>query len=181
MEERVYEKIRELRLHNKMTLKDLAEKTGLSVGFLSQVERGISSMTIVSLSKIAKALGVNLKDLVDVEVRKSFVNRKDSQILLRMERSFTNYIRLNGEFDDRKMEPLILRVKPNTIDAEECQHEGEEFYYVIKGRAVFLIEDEEYIVGEGESIHYPSRLKHKTLNRENEELVMLNVTVPLIF
>jgi len=181
MEERVYEKIRELRLHNKMTLKDLAEKTGLSVGFLSQVERGISSMTIVSLSKIAKALGVNLKDLVDVEVRKSFVNRKDSQILLRMERSFTNYIRLNGEFDDRKMEPLILRVKPNTIDAEECQHEGEEFYYVIKGRAVFLIEDQEYIVGEGESIHYPSRLKHKTLNRENEELVMLNVTVPLIF
>jgi len=177
----VYEKIRELRLQNKMTLKELGEKTGFSVGFLSQVERGISSMTIVSLSKIANALGVNLKDLVDVEDRKSFVNRKDSQLLLRLERSFTSYIRLNGEFPDRKMEPLILRVKPNTLEAEECKHDGEEFYYVIKGKAVFFIEDTEYVIGEGESIHYPSRLKHKTLNRENEELVMLNVTVPPVF
>lgn len=181
MEEKVSEKIREIRQQNKMTLKELSEKTGLSVGFLSQVERGLSSMTMVSLSKIASALGVNLKDLVDVEVRKSFINRKDNQLILRMERSFTSYIRLNGEFDDRKMEPLILRIKPNTLEAEECQHEGEEFYYVIKGQAVFIIEDEEYVVVEGESIHYPSRLKHKTLNREKEELVMLNVTMPAIF
>ena len=181
MEERISEKIREVRLQNKMTLKELSEKTGLSTGFLSQVERGISSMTLVSLSKIAKALNVNIKDLVDVEVRKSFINRKDSQLILRMERSFINYIRLNGEFDERKMEPLILKIKPNTLEAEECQHDGEEFYYVIKGKAVFLIEDDEYIVDEGESIHYPSRLKHKTLNKENIELVMLSVTVPLIF
>jgi transcriptional regulator with XRE-family HTH domain len=181
MEERVSEKIREFRLQKKMTLKGLSERTGLSVGFLSQVERGISSMTIVTLSKIASALEVNMKDLVNFEVRKSFVNRKDNQLLMRMERSFISYIRLNGEFDDRKMEPLIMRVKPGTLEAEECLHDGEEFYYVIKVKAVFIIEDIEHIVCEGESIHYPSNIKHKTLNREDEELVMLNVTIPLIF
>ena len=181
MEERVSEKIRELRLKKKMTLKDLGKKTELSVGFLSQIERGISSMTLVTLRKIADALEVDLKDLVDVGVKRSFMNRKDNQILLRMERSLISYIRLNGEFSERKMEPLILRVKPNTLEAEECIHDGEEFYYVISGRAVFIIEDEEYIVNEGESIHYPSRLKHKTLNPEDKELVMLNVTIPLIF
>ena len=181
MEERVLEKIRELRLRKKMTLKELSEKTELSVGFLSQVERGISSLTLVSLRKIADALEVDLKDLVDVGIKKNFINRKDNQFLLRMERSFTSYIRLNGEFDNRKLEPLILRIKPNTLEAEECIHDGEEFYYVIKGKAVFVIENDEYIVNEGESIHYPSRLKHKTLNPEDKELVMLNVTIPLIF
>lgn len=181
MEARISEKIKGFRLQNKMTLKELSQKTGLSAGFLSQVERGISSMTIVSLGKVADALGVNMKDLVDFEVRKSFVNRKDSQLLLRMERSFNSYIRLNGEFDGRKMEPLIVSIKPRTMDAEECSHYGEEFYYVIRGAAVFIIENEKYVVNEGETIHFPSLLVHKTINPGDEELVMLCVTTPVIF
>jgi len=180
-EEQVSKKIREYRLMNDMTLKELGEKTGLSVGFLSQVERGISSMTIVTLRKIANALGVNMQDLVSVDVKKSFVNRKDNQYLMRLEKSFLSYVRLSGEFDGRIIEPLILRMRPNMTDAEECSHEGEEFYYVIKGKAVFILEDEEYIINEGESIHYPSLLKHKTMNREDEELIMLSVVTPLIF
>ena len=181
MEERISSKIREFRLRNKMTLKEFSGKTGLSVGFLSQVERGISSMTIVSLRKVADALGVKMKDLVDFAERKSFINRKDNQILLRLERSLISYIRLNGEFDDRKIEPLLLSVKPNTLEAEESSHYGEEFYYVLKGRAEFIIEGEKHIINEGESIHYPSHLVHKTLNPGNEDLVMLCVTSPTIF
>ena len=181
MEERISKKIREIRLRNKMTLKELGQKTGLSLGFLSQVERGLSSMTIVSLRKVANALGVSMKDLVDFEVRKSFINRKDNQILLRLERSFNSYIRLNGEFEDRKIEPLMLSIKPYTLDAEECSHYGEEFYYIIRGNAMFIIEGEEYMVNEGESIHYPSHLVHRTLNPGGEELLMLCVTIPTIF
>ena len=53
-------KIKEIRLAQKMTLKELAEKTDLSISFLSMVERGITSATLVSLNKIASAFDVDL-------------------------------------------------------------------------------------------------------------------------
>src|SRR5690625_7145470 len=51
--------IKKLRLEREMTLKDVSEKTGLSIGFLSQVERGKSSITLQSISKISDALEVS--------------------------------------------------------------------------------------------------------------------------
>lgn len=177
----ISKEIRKRRLEKNMTLKELSEKTNLSVSFLSQVERGISSMTIVSLKSIANALDVSLKDLVDVDYRTSFVNKKDNQILLRLEKSFMSYIRLSGKFENRKLEAITVTMKPNFCQEEESTHEGEEFYYVLKGTATFVVDGAEYIVGEGETIHYPSTLLHKTMNPEDQELVMLSIITPTIF
>ncbi|MHB1391707.1 MAG: helix-turn-helix domain-containing protein [Clostridia bacterium] len=177
----ISKEIRKRRLEKKMTLKELSEKTNLSVSFLSQVERGISSMTIVSLKNIANALGVSLRDLVDVDDRTSFVNKKDNQILLRLEKSFISYIRLSGKFENRKLEGILVTMKPNFYEHEETSHEGEEFYYVLKGSAVFIVDGAEYRISEGETMHYPSTLLHRTINPEDQELVMLSIITPTIF
>lgn len=181
MEEKISVKIRQFRRDKGITLKELSDRTQLSVSFLSQVERGLSSMAVTSLRKIADALGVQMKDLVDVDEEKSFVNKKGNQILSYFNKSYINYVRLSGKFEGRKLESVILTIRPNCYDNEEIVHEGEEFYYVIKGRANFVIDETEYSIKEGETIHFPSSLSHKTINKEDEELVMLCVTTPTIF
>lgn len=177
----IYERIRKFRKEKKITLKELSEKTHLSVSFLSQVERGVSSMTITSLRKIVDALGVSMSELIEVDEKKTFVNRKDNQRLLNLEKSFISYTQLSGKFDGRKLESVLLTMEPNYCEQEDMEHEGEEFYYIMNGTAIFIINGEEYEIEKGEVIHFPSTLTHRTINRENEELVMLCVSTPTIF
>lgn len=180
MEERICEKIREIRRKRGITLKELSEKTQLSVSFLSQVERGLCSMTLTSLKKIADALETPVGELVDVVEKTSFVSHKSVQ-KLNLEKSFISYMPVSGKFDNRKLEGLILTMKANFYDQEVQVHEGEEFYYIISGVATFVIDGQEYEVSEGEVIHFPSNLPHRTINKQDRELVMLSVSTPPIF
>lgn len=179
--DKISKKIRKTRREKNMTLKELSEKAGLSVSFLSQVERGISSMTITSLKNIADALDVPMKELVDVEESSGFVHKRNNQVLLSFEKSFNRYMRLSGKFRNRQMEAMLVTMEPNFYDNEEATHEGEEFYYVLEGEAIFIIDGVEYKVGKGEAIHYPSSLVHKTVNPSDEELVMVSIITPPIF
>lgn len=181
MDEKISKKIREYRRQRGITLKELSELTQLSVSFLSQVERGVSSMTITSMKRIADALNVQMKDLIDVDDNMSFVNKKDNRMLLHLEKSYISYRRLSGKFEGRKLESVLLTMEPNYYEQEVAVHEGEEFYYIMSGVATFIIDDVEYVVGEGEVIHFPSTIPHKTINKENSELVMLSVATPTIF
>lgn len=179
--DKISKQIRKIRQGKNMTLKELSEKAGLSVSFLSQVERGISSMTVTSLKNIADALDVSLKELVDVEEYSGFVHKKDNQALLGFESSFNKYIRLSGKFENRQLEAMLVTMEPNFYDSEESTHEGEEFYYVLEGEGVFIVDGVEYKIRKGESIHYPSTLLHKIINPGNQELVMVSLVTPPIF
>lgn len=181
MEEKINKKIREVRKRKGITLKELSGLTELSVSFLSQVERGISSMTITSLKRIANALEIPMKELVTVDDDESFVRKKDNAVLLNMEKSYISYSRLSGKFEGRQLEAVLLTMKPNFRDEELMTHEGEEFYYIISGTGTFLIDGKEYVVNAGETIHYPSNKLHKTINNEDVELVMLGISTPTIF
>jgi mannose-6-phosphate isomerase-like protein (cupin superfamily) len=177
----IEQEIRRIRKSKGITLKELSEETELSISFLSQIERGISSMTITSLKKISDALGVTMKDLVSIDDNQQFTRKKESQIILHLEKSFPEYIRLSGKFEGRKLEAVILRMEPQHVDIEPTTHSGEEFYYVLNGSGVFTIDSEEYRVTEGETIHYPSLISHKIANPNDEELVMLCIITPPIF
>lgn len=181
IEEYVSKKIKMLRKEKNMTLKDLSLKTNLSISFLSQVERGISSMTLVSLRKIANAFEVPMNELVDIDESDAYINKTDAQILMRLGKEYKGFVRLSGKFSNRKLESLLLVMDPHFDNSEESAHEGEEFYYIVKGRALFILDDEEFYVNEGESIHYPSTVRHKVVNREDTELKMMCVITPPIF
>lgn len=181
VEEKISKKIREVRKKKEITLKELSELTQLSVSFLSQVERGMSSMTITSLKRIANALEIPMKELVDVDDGEDFVRKKDNAILMNLEKSYIKYSRLSGKFEGRELEAVLLTMKPHFQDEELMIHDGEEFYYIISGVGTFIIEGKEYVVQAGETIHYPSNKLHKTVNNEDTELVMLAVTTPTIF
>ena len=93
-----------------------------------------------------------------------------------------DYLSLAKSKINRHMEPLIINICPaQPNDYELSSHEGEEFIYILEGTAKFTVDGKEYVVTEGESIHYPSTLLHSIVNIENRELVFLCIVTPTIF
>ncbi|MTI71676.1 MAG: cupin domain-containing protein [Firmicutes bacterium] len=173
-------KIRKLRNNQKMTLKDMSKKTNLSVSFLSQVERGESSIAITSLKKIADALDVSITDFFEEKHKQKFTRKKDDQQIFKLEGSNTEYIRLSGDFSKRTMETLLVQIAPNEKHGTKFTHPGEEFVYVLEGAIIVNLEGEEVLLKAGESIHYPSEISHywvNPLNQKSKVLSVLSVTL----
>jgi len=177
--DKINKKIKEIRKRKNITLKELSEKTELSISFLSQVERGVSSFTITSLKKISEGLGVSLQEIVSYEDKNKFIHKKDNPVYLRLQNSYSSHQIVSGKFEGRKMEGIIYSIKPNS-KMNAFAHEGEEFHYIIQGKALFTIGDEEYELEEGETIHFPSTLKHKIICLSKEDLKILSVLNPTI-
>ncbi|WHY95419.1 helix-turn-helix domain-containing protein [Peribacillus simplex] len=178
----VHEKIKNLRMDSKLTLKELSEKTELSSSFLSMIERGSSSLTITSLKKIADAFEVDISYFFDKPINNTkFYVKKSEQKKFRIEGSETSYIRLSGNFSNRTLEPLVVVLQPNQQKDYDYSHAGEEFYYVLKGLVRFKVDGEEFDVTEGESIHFPSQIPHDYENPLEEESILLCVLTPILF
>lgn len=175
-------RIKEIRKQKGMTLKDLSDKTRFSVSFLSQLERGKSAITMVSLKKIADVLELPMKELFsEPEMKEEFVRGNRAHILLGMQRNYDEFSVLSGRFEGRKLDCFHLKMAPRFLDFEESSHEGEELFLVLKGRATVVVDGREHTVNEGETIHFPSAHTHKIMNKEDTELEMFSVIIPSIF
>lgn len=179
--EEVYEKIKSIRKQAGMTLKDLSEATNLSIGFLSQVERGTSNLAISSLKKIADAFEINISEFFQDKNSYTYVSRKDSQRLFQTKGLDTVYANLSGNFDKRVLAPYVLILAPNQKKNDSFKFTGEEFYYVLKGAVKFTIDGKDYSIYEGDSIHFPSNLDHYGENLLDEETHLLGVITPVVF
>lgn len=177
----IYKKIKELRIQNGLTLKDLSEKTDLSISFLSQVERGASSLAITSLKKIADSLNVKITDFFENEPNHSYLVKEGEQKPFKIEGSAFTYTRLSGQFSGRSLEPMIVSLKPNQSSIQQYSHPGEEFYYVLKGAVIFTVDGTDYFMKKGDSIHFPSSSQHTMENPLSDESVILCVLTPVIF
>lgn len=178
----VTEKIKAIRKQKHMTLKNMSELTGFSISFLSQMERGISPITLTSLKKIAVALDIPVRELFEEEssVQEDYLRRDTDVRLHGMQRFYSKVSVLSGHFDQRKLDIFHLVMEPDSRDYEESQHEGEEFYYVLHGRATITIEGKVYQVKAGETIHFPSQKRHYVQNLERTKLELLCVLTPVL-
>ncbi|MEK3936323.1 XRE family transcriptional regulator [Sporosarcina sp. FSL W7-1349] len=179
--ENVYKRIRELRVKAGKTLKELGEETNLTASFLSQVERGNSSLAIGSLKKIADALQVHISYFFDEMDDEQFVLDPETQERVKTNNLETEYIRLNGKFPQRSLAPFLLRLAPYQKKTQTFQYAGEEFYYVLKGAVIFTIDEKEHYVKQGQCIHFPAHLEHYGENPLNEVTELLAVVTPVIF
>ncbi len=182
MEQEICFKIKNIRKQKQMTLKNMSEITGFSISFLSQMERGVSPITMTSLNKISSALGIQIKDLfTEPEIKEEFVRRDNDVELQGLQRNYKQFSILSGRFENRKMDIFHLVMEPQFVDFETSSHDGEEFYYVLKGCAIFIIEGVEHSISAGETIHFPSNKSHQVQNREDTVLEMICVLSPLLF
>jgi len=173
-------KIKNLRLKQGKTLKRLSEETGLSVSFISQVERGESSIAITSLNKISEALDVHIKSFFEPEHAEDFKIVPSEIDSFKLEKSEQELLRVSSEFENRRLDSYIINV-PSNSQSEPSSHDGEEMYYVIEGQAEFYVNDEKYTLSKGELIHYPSSYKHFYKNNSQENLLILCILTPKLF
>ena len=158
------EKIKLLRLSKNMTIKKLATKTGLSVGFISNVERDVNSPTISSLQKICQALDTDMADF--------FTNMRNSSHVLRKEHRQSLQ---SGEYSPfkvemfslprKKLQPSFIELNPGGQYGDETMcHDNEEICLILEGQVHFWAGQEKFILGEGDCIYVESMVPHWLYN-----------------
>lgn len=176
-------KVNALRTGKNYTLKQLSEETGLSIGFLSQLERGISSVAIDSLAKISAFLEVPLSSFFDDEnardqdpVVHSFnlhPTKSTSEIVqFILSNKVTEYDILPRLFE------LMPLMEPSNEDCVMFNHTGEEFIYVLEGIVTIYLNDQVYTLYPGDSIQILSNQKHNWVNLTNRTAKLLSINSP---
>lgn len=175
-------KIKELRTNKKMTLKELSEKTSLSTGFLSQLERGLTSIATDSLFNIAEALDVELSYflLSTSKRRERFIQKSYERDIYKIDNALhINYV-LSNNPEDKTILPRLIEILPTNTEENlnTYQHEGEEFIYVLEGIITLFINDEKQYLYPGDSAHFKSSINHNYANYTNKICKILVVSVP---
>lgn len=173
--------IKKLRTEKGITLKELSEKSELSVGFLSQLERGLTTIAVDSLEKLADILGVHLTHFFDYpHKRKDKVLRSyERELLDSVEGGFIKYS-LSANLDHKQLVPRLIEILPQKKDEEllSYKHEGEEFVYILEGILTVYINGERSEVYPGDSIHMESNIEHNWANYTNKLVKLLAVNTP---
>ncbi len=177
----IADKIKELRKSKGYTLKDLADKTELSVSFLSQVENGSSSLAITSLKKLADAFGVPMTHFFHDMSTHTYHVKVEEQETFKMEGLPSEFTRISGDFSGRILESMIVTIPGMQKHGHKYSHPGEEFAYVIEGVLIVDIEEKQFLVQAGDSIHYPSSISHQWSNPLATPVKILSVITPAVF
>lgn len=176
-------KVKALRTSKNYTLKQLSEESGLSIGFLSQLERGISSIAIDSLAKISSILEVPLSSFFDENASTSHdpVLHSFNLQCTKATSEIVQYI-LSNNASEYDILPRLFQLMP-LMDAESedvvmMNHIGEEFIYVLEGIVTVYIGDREYTLYPGDSIQIHSNEKHNWINLTNKVAKLLSINTP---
>lgn len=144
------------------TLKQISEISGLSIGFISQVERGQTDPSLSSLKKLAGALGIKLGDLFEQEAPAHVVVKKGGGKILHID-SFV-YCELLATSLNKSMEPMIKVIQPGGESGLVDPHAGEEFIWVIDGVLQVTLDGIKYLLQSGDSIYFQANQPHSWAN-----------------
>ncbi|MFJ5766193.1 helix-turn-helix domain-containing protein [Lysinibacillus sp. NPDC093210] len=173
--------IKKLRTEKGITLKELSEKSELSVGFLSQLERGLTTIAVDSLEKLADILEVHLTHFFDYpHKKKDIVLRSyEQEIIDAVDGGFIKYS-LSTNLENKQLVPRLIEILPQKKDEEilSYKHEGEEFIYVLEGILTVYINGKSYEVYPGDSIHMVSNIAHNWANYTNKKVKLIAVNTP---
>jgi transcriptional regulator with XRE-family HTH domain len=172
------EKIKRLRLENSLTQEELANRCELSKGFISQLERDMTSPSIASLVDILESLGTNLNDF--------FSEKEEEKIVFKPFDAFesideelkheVHWIIPNAQ--KNMMEPIMLIIKPGGQFVEDTPHQGEEFGYVLSGSVTITLGHKKYKAKKGDSFCYKANCDHTIENPGKTEAKILMVATP---
>lgn len=170
--------LRQLRAKRKLSLAEVASEAGISVGFLSAMERSQMTGSVGTLRKLARFYKTNILDFFDASGSSSRrVQPSDRKVLqagpgVRMELL---------AWGNTVMEPHLFRVAPEAGSGDSYTHAGEEFLYVLRGQLTITLEKQEYHLKAGDSFYFESSTPHNWKNPGRAETWILWVNTPPTF
>lgn len=172
-------KLKELRLQNDLTLGDLASRSELTKGFLSQVERNLTTPSIATLEDILAALGSNLSEFFREEPETKIVFSTQEFFVDEQEDYNIEWVIPNAQ--KNKMEPILLTLHPHGQSQEMLAHHGEEFGYVLKGNVTLVRGTKKHKLKAQETFYLEGKQSHYLYNHGNSDAKILWITTPPMF
>jgi Predicted transcriptional regulators len=172
-------KIKRLRLASGLTLEELANRSELTKGFLSQLERDLTSPSIATLTDILEALGTNLSGFFNEKEEEQIVFKQDDFFVNEQENYQISYIIPNAQ--KNKMEPILITLKKGDESMTVDPHEGEEFGYVVQGRLTLVYGDKEFHLKKGQTFYIKGGVTHYLKNTKDVVGKGIWVSTPPVF
>lgn len=175
----VGDRLRRLRLARGYSLARVAKAAGVSVGFLSALERGHMSASVSTLRRLARFYRMNILSLFDPSQSNPGRVRPDERKVLDAGRGVRMELLAWG---DTVMEPHLFRVAPSAGSGESYAHEGEEFLFILRGcLEIELDGGERHRLEAGDSFYFESSTHHRWSNPGKQEAHILWINTPPTF
>ena len=171
---KIGERIKQYRVLNGLTQEDLADRTELTKGFISQVERDLTSPSISTLMDILQGLGVSASEFFNEEQEPQVVFTADD-FFEKEETELRNRIRwIIPNAQQNMMEPILLTLSPGGSTYPDNPHEGEEFGYVLSGSLTITLGKKTYRARKGEAFYYRSDRTHFLTSKTGATLLWVS-------
>lgn len=169
-------KIHRLRLQRGLTQQELADRCELSKGYISQLERDLTSPSIATLADILECLGTTPGDF--------FMENGDEKTVFSTEDMFVKeedgeeIVWLVPNAQKNALEPIMVTLQPGCSSRQDMPHEGEEFGYVLSGSGVLVLGDRTMRIKKGNSFYYKTKVPHRIENRGKTEMKIIWISTP---
>ncbi|HTU43068.1 MAG TPA: cupin domain-containing protein [Candidatus Aquilonibacter sp.] len=170
--------LRQLRIKRRLSLSQVAEAIGISVGFLSALERSQMSGSVSTLRKLAHYYKTNILDFFEANGTSSRQVPPEKRKVLEAGPGVRLELLAWG---NTVMEPHLFRVAPQAGSGDAYTHEGEEFLFVLRGTLNITLEQQEYRLKAGDSFYFESATPHHWRNTGRTETWVLWVNTPPTF
>jgi DNA-binding transcriptional MerR regulator/mannose-6-phosphate isomerase-like protein (cupin superfamily) len=170
--------LRQMRLRGKLSLAQVSQRVGISVGFLSALERSHVSASVSTLRKLARFYKTNILDFFDAAESNSRLVPSDKRKVLEAGPGVRMELLAWG---NTVMEPHLFRISPRAGSGESYTHEGEEFLYILRGELHISVAEVEYRLKSGDSFYFESATPHRWFNPGRTETRVLWINTPPTF
>ena len=174
------ERIKMLRQAKSLTQEELATRAGLTKGFISQVERNLTSLSVESLIGILDALDEKPSNFFNGAFDEKIVFRFRDRVELERE-DVKRFQILVPAAQNRLMDPALLELDVGERTPEEEPHGGEEFGFVLAGGVEVVLGGKPHRVKRGECFYFKATKRHCIANRRKKKSVVLWVSSPPYF
>lgn len=174
------ERLRSRRQQLKLTLKEVALGSGLSVGFISQIERGITSPSLSSLVSVARVLRMEVGEFLAQPKPDGPLTRHDERPVYAVSPNSLSYERISSSFEGSILRSVIIHEPPGHR-SEPIAHEGEEMFYVLEGSVTVEVAGERNVLEAGDSLHFQSSKIHSSWNHKDTPATILWVGTMDVF
>jgi transcriptional regulator with XRE-family HTH domain len=171
-------RLRQLRVKRGLSLAQVAKAVGISLGFLSALERSHMSASVGTLRKLARFYKTNILDFFDPSESNSRLVPLERRKVLEAGPGVRMELLAWG---NTVMEPHLFRIAPHAGSGDSYTHEGEEFLYMLRGTLHISLQDEEYRLKPGDSFYFESATPHRWKNPGRSETWVLWVNTPPTF
>lgn len=164
--------IRKRRKQLELTLQALCDDAGLSVGYLSQVERGHATPSLGTLAQIARGLDVELEYFIAKPKPASALSRAGARPQFSLDGSSIVYESIGADFPGAELSSYILHVPPGYA-SETVSHDGEEIIFLLDGQITQKLDGQSFILQSGDSLHYSGATPHAWSNTSSTTVRIL--------